>query len=141
MKLAIEEAKISASKNEIPIGAVLVDGNGFIISKNHNEIIERNDPTAHAELLAIQSTSQVKGIRLTDCTMYVNLEPCAMCAGAIVLARLNRLVYATPSPYGAIESLFNVTNNINLNHQVKITCGCLEEESKALLRKFFADRR
>ena len=141
MKIAINEAKISASKNEIPIGAVLVDESGFIVTKNHNLVETLKDSTAHAEILAIQSASKILGLRLNNLTMYVNLEPCAMCAGALILARINRLVYATPSPYGAVESLFNITNNKNLNHQIKITAGCLENESKFLLKKFFESRR
>ena len=141
MKIAIEQALLAAEKNEIPIGAVLVNEDGFIISKNHNLVNSLNDPTAHAEILAIRAASKILGLRLTDLTMYVTMEPCPMCAGALVLAKIRRLVYAVPSPYGAAESLFNVTCNKNLNHQIKITAGCLEDEAKFILKKFFLNKR
>ena len=141
MNIVIEQAKLATLKNEVPIGAVLVDESGFIISKTHNLVNTLNDPTAHAEILAIRRASNLLGLRLTGCSIYVNMEPCPMCAGALVLARIRRLIYAVPSPYGAAESLFNVTNNSNLNHQIEVTAGCLEEKARDILKNFFAERR
>ena len=141
MGIVLKEAEIAASKDEIPVGAVLIDESGFIISKTHNLINTLNDPTAHAEILAIREASKVLGLRLTKTSLYVNMEPCPMCAGALVLARIRRLIYAVPSPYGAAESLFNVTNNPNLNHQIEVTAGCLEIEAKNILKKFFYLKR
>ena len=141
MQIALEQAQIAAAQNEIPVGAVLVDEDGFIIAKNHNMIETFNDPTAHAEMLVIHEATKILGLRLTGSTLYVTMEPCAMCAGALVLARIRRLVYAVPSPYGAAESLFNVTNNSCLNHQLEVTAGCLETEAKFVLKKFFISKR
>ena len=141
MKIAIEEAQLAALKNEIPIGAVLVDENGFIIAKAHNLVMTLNDPTAHAEILVIRESSKNFGLRLTNSTVYVTMEPCPMCAGALVLARIRRLVYALPSPYGAAGSLFNVTDNSFLNHQIEVVAGCLEDEAKSILKKFFISKR
>ena len=141
MTLAIEQAKLAALKDEVPIGAVLVSENGFIAAKNHNMIETLKDPTAHAEILAIREASKILGLRLTNTTIYVTMEPCPMCAGALVLARVRRLVYALPSPYGAAESLFNITNNSYLNHQLEVTAGCLEDFAKNILKDFFKVKR
>ena len=141
MNLAIEQAKLAALKDEIPIGAVLVSEDGFIAAKTHNLIETLKDPTAHAEILAIREASKILGLRLTNTSIYVTMEPCSMCAGALVLARVRRLVYAVPSPYGAAESLFNITNNPCLNHQLEVTAGCLEEPAKNILKDFFSSKR
>ena len=141
MNLAIEQAKIAASKNEIPVGAVLVKEGGFIVAKTHNLVETLKDPTAHAEILAIRESSKILGLRLTNTSIYVNMEPCPMCAGALVLARVKCLIYAVPSPYGAAESLFNITNNPHLNHQLEITAGCLEESARCILKSFFLSKR
>ena len=141
MNLAIEQAKLAALKDEIPIGAVLVREDGFIAAQAHNLIKTLKDPTAHAEILAIRKASKILGLRLTNTSIYVTMEPCSMCAGALVLARVRRLVYALPSPYGAAESLFNITNNPYLNHQLEVTAGCLEETAKNILKDFFRSKR
>lgn len=144
MRLALAEALQAYNENEVPIGAVLVDNeSGILICKNHNRIEQLNDATAHAEILVLREASQkLKRRRLTNCTLYVTLEPCAMCAGALVLSRVERLVYgAVDSKFGAAESLFNVVNNPALNHQIKVTAGILEVESRELLQKFFTERR
>ena len=141
MNIALKEARIAAEKNEVPIGAVLVDEDGFIIAKNHNLVKTLGDPTAHAEMLVIREAAKILGLRLTGSTLYVTMEPCSMCAGALVLARVRRLVYAVPSPYGAAESLFNVTNNLHLNHQMEVTALCLEQEAGLILKDFFKCRR
>ena len=141
MKIALQEARIAFENGEVPIGAVLVDEDGFIIAKTHNLVETFGDPTAHAEILAIRQASKIFGLRLTNCSLYVTMEPCPMCAGALVLARVRRLIYAVPSPCGAAESLFNVTNNPNLNHQIEVTAGCLEQEAKSILKDFFIHKR
>lgn len=141
MTLAIEQAKLAALKDEVPIGAVLVSEDGFIAAQNHNMIETLKDPTAHAEILAIREASKILGLRLTNTTIYVTMEPCPMCAGALVLARVRRLVYALPSPYGAAESLFNITNNPCMNHQLEVTAGCLEDFAKSILKDFFTAKR
>ena len=143
MRLAILEAVKAYREKEVPIGAVLIDESGILICKNHNRIEQLEDATAHAEILTLRSASRkLSRRRLKNCTMYVTIEPCPMCAGALVLSRVDRLVYgATDSKFGACESLFNVTNNLALNHQLKITAGVLEDECRQLVQKFFAERR
>ncbi|MBE8951319.1 MAG: nucleoside deaminase [Quinella sp. 3Q1] len=143
MSLALEEALRAYQENEVPIGAVLVDGDGILISREHNRIEQLNDATAHAEILALRAGSQkLNRRRLSDCTLYSTVEPCAMCAGALILCRVKRLVYgATDSKFGAAESLFNVVNNSALNHQLFVTAGVMEEECRALMKKFFDIRR
>ena len=142
MTLALEEALRAYHENEVPIGAVLIDGDGILICREHNRIEQLHDATAHAELLALRAGSQRLGRRLSACTLYSTVEPCAMCAGALVLCRVKRLVYGvTDSKFGACESIFNVVNNPALNHQLDVTAGVLEEDCRRLLRKFFTRRR
>ncbi len=141
MRLALEEARRAYLEGEVPIGAVLVDGSGILICREHNRIEQLQDATAHAELLALRAGSRLlKRRRLTDCTLYSTVEPCAMCAGALVLCRVRRLAYgATDSKFGAAESLFNVVNNPALNHQLEVTAGVCEEEARQLMKKFFRE--
>ena len=142
MKLALDEAKRAFNENEIPIGAVLIDESGILICGDHNRIEQLGDATAHAELLTLRAASRKLGRRLSNCTLYSTVEPCAMCAGALVLCRVKRLVYGvTDSKFGAAESLFNVTDNPALNHQLQVTAGVLEDDCRDLLKKFFADKR
>ena len=143
MSLALEEALRAYHENEIPIGAVLIDEDGILISREHNRIEQLNDATAHAEILALRAASQkLNRRRLSDCTLYSTVEPCPMCAGALILCRVKRLVYgATDSKFGAAESLFNVVNNPALNHRLKVTAGVLEEDCRELMKKFFAKVR
>ena len=143
MKIALEEARKAYQENEVPIGAVLIAESGILICQNHNRIEQLNDATAHAELLTLREASKILNRRrLSDCTLYSTLEPCAMCAGALVLCRIKRLVYgATDSKFGAAESLFNVVNNPALNHQIDVTAGVMEEESRELIKSFFTVRR
>ena len=143
MKIALEEARKAYQENEVPIGAVLIAESGILICQNHNRIEQLNDATAHAELLTLREASRILNRRrLSDCTLYSTLEPCAMCAGALVLCRVKRLVYgATDSKFGAAESLFNVVNNPALNHQIDVTAGVMEEESRELIKSFFTVRR
>ena len=143
MQLAILEALKAYDEGEVPIGAVLVDENGILICSEHNRIEQLKDATAHAEILTLQAASRkLQRRRLKNCTMYVTVEPCPMCAGALVLSRINRLVYgAVDSKFGAVESIFNVVNNPALNHQLKITAGIFEKECSDLIKKFFALQR
>ena len=142
MRLALEQAEGARRHDDVPIGAVVVR-NDEVIAAAGNERELRADPTAHAEVLALQAASQKLGSwRLEDTTLYVTLEPCPMCAGAIVLARVPRLVYATQDPRaGAAYSLYNIVQDPRLNHSVDMTTGVLEEEASELLRSFFEDKR
>ena len=144
MQLAIAEALQAYEEGEVPIGAVLVENeSGILVCKNHNRIEQLDDATAHAEILVLrESFKKLRRRRLTNCTLYVTVEPCAMCAGALVLSRVERLVYGVyDSKFGAAESIFNVVNNPALNHQLKVTAGILEKECRQLLQKFFSERR
>lgn len=143
MQMAINEAKKAMAEDEVPIGAVLIDESGVLVCAEHNRIEQLDDATAHAEILLLRKATKILGRRkLSTCTIYVTLEPCAMCAGALVLCRLKRLVYgAVDSKFGAAESLFNVTDNSALNHQLQITAGVLENNCRELLQKFFTERR
>ena len=142
MRLALREAQLALDHDDVPVGAVVVlDGEMVGAGRNEREL--RQDPTAHAELLAIREASRAIGHwRLLGCVLYVTLEPCAMCAGAIVLARLSRVVYGTEDPKaGAAGSVFDVLAEPSLNHRPEVDAGLLAEDSAALLRDFFADRR
>lgn len=142
MHLALDEAKRAVSHDDVPVGAVLVS-DGQVIAAACNERELRRDPTAHAEILCLRAGAEVLGTwRLAGCTLYVTLEPCAMCAGAIVSSRLDRLVYGPQDPAaGAAFSLYNIVQDPRLNHDVVVTAGVLEEEGAALLRSFFSERR
>lgn len=142
MRLAISEASQAYNEGEVPIGAVLIDEDGILIFAEHNRIEQLDDATAHAELLLLRGATKIFGRRkISTCTMYVTVEPCPMCAGALVLCRVKRLVYgAVNSKFGACESIFNVTNNPALNHQLEITAGVLEKDCRELMQKFFRTR-
>jgi tRNA(adenine34) deaminase len=142
MEEAIKEAKKAFEKDEPPVGAVIVK-DGDIIARGHNLRESLQDPTAHAEMLAIREAAAKLGRwRLSECVIYVTLEPCIMCAGAMVLARLERLVYGAHDPKaGAVGSLMNLVSDERLNHQIEVTSGVLAAESAALLREFFSSRR
>jgi tRNA(adenine34) deaminase len=142
MRLALREAARAAEHDDVPIGAVVVRG-GEVIGAGHNERELRSDPTAHAEMIALREAARVLGSwRVLDSVMYVTLEPCAMCAGAIVLARLPRVVFGTTDPKaGAAGSVLNVLDEPRLNHRPQVERGLLAEECAELLRAFFAPRR
>lgn len=142
MSEALKEAVRAFDKDEVPVGAIVVH-NGKIIGRAHNQIKLLKDPTAHAEMIAItQAAAHLKNERLPDCTMYVTIEPCAMCAGAMVLGRIKRLVYAAPDPKtGACGSVLNITNNSRLNHRIKTEKGILASEASSLLKEFFKKKR
>lgn len=142
MAVALEEARAAADEGEVPVGAVLVCGDA-LLARNHNRTRERTDPTAHAEILVLRdAAAQLGDWRLVDCTLYVTLEPCAMCAGAIVLARLERLVFAAADPKaGMCGSLGNIVEDERLNHRVSVERCVRENEAGELLRRFFQARR
>jgi tRNA(adenine34) deaminase len=142
MQMAMREAEKALEANEVPIGAVIVHENR-IIGRGYNLTERLQDPTAHAEMIAITAAAASLGSRrLLDCTMYVTLEPCSMCAGAIVLARVPRLVYAATDPKaGACGTLYNIAHDERLNHRCQITSGIQQEESAMILRSFFAKIR
>lgn len=142
MQLALAEARASAEAGEVPIGAVLADGDA-ILARSGNRTIRDNDPTAHAEIVVIREGSRLLGnYRLAGTTLYVTLEPCSMCAGAIVQARIPRVVYAADDPKGgAFRSCFEILTSPRLNHSVDVTSGVLAEESTSLLQSFFGSRR
>jgi tRNA(adenine34) deaminase len=142
MMEALKEAEKAFAKSEVPVGAVVVK-DGEIIARGHNLRETQQDPTAHAEMIAIKESALRLGRwRLTDCTIYVTLEPCAMCAGAMVLARIQRLVYGASDPKaGAVGSLMNILTDKRLNHQVEVESGILAKECGDLLRSLFSTRR
>jgi tRNA(adenine34) deaminase len=142
MQAALTEARMAAELGEVPIGAVIVR-EGEIIARGQNRVLRSLDPTAHAEIVAMRTAAAFVGnYRLLGCTLYVTLEPCAMCAGAMIHARLARLVYAASDPKaGACGSVLAVLNHPQLNHQMQVEQGILAEESAELLRSFFRVRR
>jgi tRNA(adenine34) deaminase len=142
MRMALREAERAAEAGEVPCGAIIVKG-GVIIGKAHNQTELLKDPTAHAEVLAItQAAAALENWRLTDAVMYVTKEPCPMCAGAIVLARLKKVVWAVDDPKrGGARSKFEILDHADLNHRVEIQTGVLEAECKSLLQGFFRERR
>jgi tRNA(adenine34) deaminase len=142
MRLAIREAERALEHEDVPVGAVIVR-DGEVAGIGHNERELRQDPTAHAELLAIREAARALGSwRLLDCVLYVTLEPCAMCAGAIVLARLPRVIYGASDPKaGAAGSVLDVLREPRLNHRPEVAAGLLADVSAALLRGFFGSRR
>ena len=138
MRHALAEANLALKKNEVPIGAVVVYEDK-IIGRGHNQVESLNDPTAHAEIIAIGAASNfLNSWRLSGASIYVTIEPCAMCAGAIVLSRLDRLIFgAKDSKAGACSSLYNIVQDIRLNHQVEIIPYILEQECREILAAFF----
>jgi tRNA(adenine34) deaminase len=142
MQAALAQALLAAEAGEVPIGAVVVH-HGEIIARGQNRVLRGLDPTAHAEVVALRSAASTLGnYRLAGCTLYATLEPCAMCAGAMIHARLYRLVFAAADPKaGAAGSVLSVLNHPQLNHQMLVEEGLLAEESGELLRGFFRERR
>lgn len=142
MTEALAEARAAAEAGEVPIGAVVVHEDR-IVARGQNRTLRAVDPTAHAEIVALRAAAEALGnYRLNGCTLYVTLEPCAMCAGAMIHARLDRLVFAAPDPKtGACGSVLDVLNHPRLNHQMQVEQGVLAEECAALLRNFFRQRR
>ena len=142
MQAALDEAHEAAQRGEVPIGAVIVH-DGRIIVRAGNRTITGCDPTAHAEIVALRAAAQqLKNYRLLDATLYVTIEPCSMCAGAMIQARIARLVYgADDAKGGAVRSCFSILDHPQLNHRVEVASGVLADESATLLKEFFAPRR
>ena len=142
MRLAYQQAEMALAENEVPIGAVIVH-QGKVIAAAHNQREGLRDPTAHAEMIAItQAAESLASWRLAGCTMYVTLEPCPMCAGAILQARITELVYGAPDPKaGAVHSLFRLLDDQRLNHRVQTVCGVMIEECGSILTRFFQEQR
>jgi len=142
MLVALEEAKKASRKDEVPVGAVVI-ANKKIVARAHNQTIQLNDPTAHAEILALRKAAKKLGnYRLNNCQMYVTVEPCPMCAGALIWARIKELVYGVSDPKsGACGSVVNLLQNKKFNHQVKVVAGVLEKECKQIIQKFFQEKR
>ena len=142
MRIAIEEANLAMDKNEVPVGAVLVK-NDTLIAQAHNKPITKNDPTAHAEIQLLRKAGeQQKNYRLPESTLYVTLDPCTMCFGAMVHARIDRIVYGASDPKtGVCGSRMNLNEENFFNHKISITSGILEKESSELLKLFFKSRR
>ena len=142
MAAALQEAVAAAEDDEVPVGAVIVY-QGKIIGRAHNQREKLNDPTAHAEMIALtQAAAYREDWRLNGCTLYVTLEPCAMCAGALVLARIDRLVYGPADPKaGACQSLYEIVADERLNHRIEVISGILAQPAAALLQEFFARKR
>ncbi len=139
---ALKEAQAALKQNEVPVGAVIVKDDG-IIARAHNQVEMLQDPTAHAEIIAIGAAANYVGSwRLKGCTLYVTLEPCPMCAGAIALSRIDRLVFGAYDPkMGACSTLYNIVQDDRLNHRVEVIAGIMDEEARSTLQEFFAKKR
>ena len=142
MREALKEARKAFDSDEVPVGAVIVH-KGMIIARAHNQIRLLKDPTAHAEMIAItQAANYLKSERLLGCSLYATIEPCSMCAGALVLARIKNLFYGADDPKtGACGSISNIVNSKKLNHRISVKRGILEEESSKILQDFFRKKR
>ena len=142
MRAALEQARLALAAGEVPIGAVVVI-DGSVISAGYNQPISAVDPTAHAEIVALRAAARAVGnYRLTDAFLYVTLEPCVMCVGALIHARIARIVYGAPDPKtGACGSVFDLAASSKMNHRIEVIGGVLAEEGGALLKQFFAARR
>ena len=143
MREALAEARAALATSDVPIGAVVLDASGAVLGRGHNEREAGADPTAHAEVVALREAARARGEwRLEGCTLVVTLEPCTMCAGALVLARVDRVVFGAFDPKaGAVGSLWDVVRDRRLNHRPEVIAGVLAEESEALLLDFFSEHR
>jgi tRNA(adenine34) deaminase len=143
MEMALQEAESAAQEDEVPIGAVIVSLDQGVIARAHNQREQLTDPTAHAEMIAITQAAQaLRSWRLENCALYVTLEPCPMCAGAIVLARLPLIVYGASDPKaGACDTLYQITSDPRLNHRAQVVRGVLADRCAAVLSDFFAAKR
>jgi len=143
MELALEQARVAGRQGEVPVGAVLINERGQVLARACNMPVKQCDPTAHAEILVLrQGAKRVGSYRLTGTTLYVTIEPCPMCAGAMVLARIKRLVYgAQDFRTGACGTLYNIVQDSRLNHRLEVSRGILAEECRSLIQAFFQKRR
>jgi tRNA(adenine34) deaminase len=143
MRIALEHAALALAIDEVPVGACLTDADGELIAAGFNRTINDSDPTAHAEIIVLrQAAAAVQNYRLTGTTLYTTVEPCVMCAGALVNARVKRLVYgAADERFGAVDSAFRLCDNAALNHRMEITAGVLGDECRSIMQDFFKARR
>ena len=143
MRTAIRAAESARDTGEVPIGACLIDKNGKLLASAGNRTITDSDPTAHAEILILrEAAGKIGNYRLTETTVYTTIEPCAMCAGALVNARIKRLVFGAHDPrFGAVESIFRLCDTSSLNHRIEIKSGVLADECKKLMQDFFRQKR
>lgn len=143
MRIAIDAAEAARDRGEVPVGACVVDPDGNCVASAGNLTITDCDPSAHAEVVALRAAAKALGnYRLNGCTLYTTIEPCAMCAGALVHARISRLVYGAPDErFGAARTLFNICDDPRLNHRMEVTSGVLGEECREIMRKFFQEKR
>ena len=143
MQLAIEQARKAEEKGEVPVGAVIVDSEGNLLASAHNETISRSDPTAHAEIQTLRkAAAKLQNYRLLSTTLYATVEPCVMCMGAIVHARVQRVIFGASDPkWGAAGSLYNFSEDTRLNHHPQIIGGMCEDECRTMLQRFFRMRR
>jgi len=143
MRQALDEARQAAKEDEVPIGVVLVAADGAVLAKTHNQTIGLSDPTAHAEILAIRAAARIVGnYRLLDTTLYVTIEPCVMCMGALVHARVKALFYGAKDPkWGGAGSCYDLASDSRLNHTIEVHGGILEQECKQLMQAFFQGKR
>lgn len=142
MRLALQQARAAGDLGEVPVGALVIK-DGEIVGRGHNRNLLDHDPSAHAEIVALRDAgARLGNHRLNGCEMFVTIEPCAMCAGALVHARLSRLVYGATDPKaGAVQSVLQVLNHPSLNHKIEVVPGVLEQECSEILQRFFRDRR
>ncbi len=143
MNTALEEARVAAGLDEVPVGALIVDAGGQIISAGHNETILRCDPSAHAEMIALRrAAAKIQNYRLLGTTLYVTVEPCVMCMGAAVHARVAAVVFGAPDPkWGAAGSIYDFSKEMRLNHQPEVISGILADQCRQLMRDFFVRKR
>ncbi|MGC2237243.1 MAG: tRNA adenosine(34) deaminase TadA [Pyrinomonadaceae bacterium] len=143
MRRALEAAEEARNRGEVPVGACLIDKSGELLASAGNRTIIDTDPTAHAEILALRKAAgKIGNYRLTETCLYTTIEPCAMCAGALVNARIKRLVYgATDERFGAVETIFRICDNSSLNHKIEIVSSVLQEECRQIMQDFFRQRR
>ncbi|MBW2108974.1 MAG: nucleoside deaminase [Deltaproteobacteria bacterium] len=143
MRLALVEARLAAGEDEVPVGAVLVDPDGAVLARAHNQTIALCDPSAHAEILALRSAAYtLENYRLVGTTLYVTIEPCIMCMGALLHARVGKIVYGAPDPkWGGAGSCYHLEADSRLNHAIRVRGGVLEHDCKRLMQAFFEQRR
>ena len=143
MRLAVDQAELAAEAGEVPVGAVLIDDQGEVIAAAHNQTITLNDPTAHAEMMAVRRAARILGnYRLLNTTLYVTIEPCVMCMGAIVHARISHVIFGAYDPkWGGAGSLYDLASDTRLNHRVAVTGGVMEDRCRQKMRDFFQARR
>jgi len=143
MKIALTEAHKAYEMGEVPVGAVVTSSRGEVLSKSHNETIKRNDPSAHAEIIALREAAEVlKNYRLNNTRIYVTIEPCVMCAGSLIHARVEEVIFGVSDPKGGgLVTLYQLGNDARLNHQLKVTSGVLKAECGAIIQRFFQEKR